>query len=36
MNKTKEQTTKPFFTDEEVDFLNSLALGKKRKNRKKN
>jgi hypothetical protein len=32
--KTK-QSTKPFFTDEEVDMLNQLALGKKKKKSKK-
>lgn len=32
--KTKKPSIKPFFTDEEVDYLNSLAFGSKRKKRK--
>jgi len=27
----KKTTTKPFFTNEEVDYLNQLAFGKKPK-----
>lgn len=32
--KTKQQT-KPFFSDDEIDMLNFLALGKKKRKSKK-
>ena len=31
---TKNTSVKPFFTDEEVDMLNALALGVKKRRKK--